>query len=73
MRMSISELFLGLGAILRGFLLEPPGAGVWALVLLTVPGGVRQLGLVVEWRWEREEGKVWVIMRMNDRSIESLG
>ena len=42
-RMSISELFLGFGAILRGFLLEPPGAGVWALVLLTVGGG--------SWAW----------------------
>ena len=42
-RMSISELFLGLGAILRGFLVEPPGAGVWAFVLLTVGGG--------SWAW----------------------
>ena len=38
-RISTSELFLGFGAILRGFLLEPPGAGVWVLVLLTVPRG----------------------------------
>ena len=42
-RMSISELFLGLGAILRGFLVEPPGAGAWALVLLTGGGG--------SWAW----------------------
>ena len=37
--MSMSELFLGLGAMRRGFLPEPPGAGARTLVLLTGRGG----------------------------------
>ena len=38
-RISISALFRGLGAMRRGFLPEPPGAGAWTLVLLTGRGG----------------------------------
>ena len=37
--MSISSLFRGLGAMRRGFLPEPPGAGARTLVLLAGSGG----------------------------------
>ena len=38
-RTSMSALLRGLGAMRRGFLPEPPGAGVRILVLLTGSGG----------------------------------